>query len=95
MRNKIENKIYEIVQNHNEELDMDKMWANLAPQLEKPKKKRPILIFFFLSMILGIGSIYFYSNSDSSINNKKIFVKDLQINPVDKTIGQVNRKYNK
>ncbi len=69
MRNKIEKKIYEIVHGHNEELDLDKMWSKLAPQLEKPKKKRPIVFFFCIGMLLGLGCIYLYST--------KYFTSDL------------------
>ena len=38
MRNKIENRINDIVQNHQVQTDFDSLWDKVEPQLDKPKK---------------------------------------------------------
>jgi hypothetical protein len=89
MRSKIEKKIYKIVQDHNEDVDLDKMWSKLAPQLVKSKKKRPVMLYFFVSIVLGLITICFFpqKTNNKGINKPENVSNEKSIPKKDSDIG--------
>jgi hypothetical protein len=62
-KSNIDKIIQEKVLNHHEPLDMEKMWNNVYPQIEKPKKNR-FFIWIFTGL-LCLAAIGFYLNNKS------------------------------
>jgi hypothetical protein len=93
MQSKLEKEIYDKVHGYDEPINLDAIWTNVESQLTKSKKKRPVAIWFWallglgLTALLSISLIENKSFKSSNANNTDV-VKQHDNHPIQNSPAQ-------